>query len=167
MTFCSVIQNILPEILPTKNLMCHLCLLLSQGLCVEIQTSISSYLINILTQLQHTVQDPTTCQNCSHHILTQTHNISFPNPVFTISHIHPSKIETWGSPKPPFSLYAIQFITKYRLLYFLNMYQISHVPHCNWRRAWQPTPIFLPGEFHGQRSLVGSSPWGCKRVRHD
>ena len=27
-----------------------------------------------------------------------------------------------------------------------------------WRRAWQPTPIFLPGEFHGQRSLAGYSP---------
>ena len=31
-----------------------------------------------------------------------------------------------------------------------------------WRRGWQPTPIFLPGEFHGQRSLVGYSAWGCK-----
>ena len=31
-----------------------------------------------------------------------------------------------------------------------------------WRREWQPTPVFLPGEFHGQRSLVGSSPWGHK-----
>ena len=29
-------------------------------------------------------------------------------------------------------------------------------------RTWQPTPVFLPGEFHGQRSLVGYSPWGCK-----
>ena len=29
------------------------------------------------------------------------------------------------------------------------------------RRAWQSTPVFLPGEFHGQRSLVGYSPWGC------
>ena len=29
-----------------------------------------------------------------------------------------------------------------------------------WRRKWQPTPVFLPGEFHGQRSLVGYSPWG-------
>ena len=28
--------------------------------------------------------------------------------------------------------------------------------------AWQPTPVFLPGEPHGQRSLVGYSPWGCK-----
>ena len=31
-----------------------------------------------------------------------------------------------------------------------------------WRRAWQPTPVFLPGEFHEQRSLVGYSPWGRK-----
>ena len=29
-------------------------------------------------------------------------------------------------------------------------------------RAWQPTPIFLPGESQGQRSLAGCSPWGCK-----
>ena len=29
-----------------------------------------------------------------------------------------------------------------------------------WRREWQPTPVFFPGEFHGQRSLVGYSPWG-------
>ena len=32
-----------------------------------------------------------------------------------------------------------------------------------WRREWQPTLVFLPGEFHGQRSLAGScSPWGLK-----
>ena len=31
-----------------------------------------------------------------------------------------------------------------------------------WRRAWQPTPVFLPGESHGQRSLAGYSPWGCR-----
>ena len=29
-----------------------------------------------------------------------------------------------------------------------------------WRRAWQPTPLFLPGESHGQRSLAGYSPEG-------
>ena len=33
-----------------------------------------------------------------------------------------------------------------------------------WRRKWQPTPVFLPGESHGQRSLVGYSPWGCKEL---
>ena len=30
------------------------------------------------------------------------------------------------------------------------------------RRKWQPTPVFLPGESHGQRSLAGYSPWGRK-----
>ena len=35
-----------------------------------------------------------------------------------------------------------------------------------WRRKWQPTPAFLPGEFHGQRSLVHYSPWS-QTVRHD
>ena len=33
-----------------------------------------------------------------------------------------------------------------------------------WRRKWLPTPLFLPGEFHGQRSLEGYSPWGCKEL---
>ena len=31
-----------------------------------------------------------------------------------------------------------------------------------WRREWLPTPVFLPGEFHGEVSLVGYSPWGRK-----
>ena len=31
-----------------------------------------------------------------------------------------------------------------------------------WRWEWQPTSVFLPGEFHEQRSLVGYSPWGQK-----
>ena len=34
------------------------------------------------------------------------------------------------------------------------------------RRKGQPTPVFLPGESHGQRSLVGYSPWSSQRVRH-
>ena len=31
-----------------------------------------------------------------------------------------------------------------------------------WRRKWQPTPVFLPEKFHGQRSLTDYSPWYCK-----
>ena len=31
-----------------------------------------------------------------------------------------------------------------------------------WRRAWQPTPVFLPGKSHGHNSLVGYSQWGHK-----
>jgi len=37
-----------------------------------------------------------------------------------------------------------------------------------WRRKWQPTPVFLPGKSHGQRSLAGYSLWSCKELqRHD
>ena len=36
---------------------------------------------------------------------------------------------------------------------------VGNIP---WRRKWQPTPVFLPGEFNGQRSLVGYSPWDSK-----
>ena len=35
-----------------------------------------------------------------------------------------------------------------------------------WRRKWQPTPVLLPGKFHGQKSLVEYSPWG-RRVGHN
>ena len=31
-----------------------------------------------------------------------------------------------------------------------------------WSRKWKPTPVFLPGESHGQRNLEGYSPWGCE-----
>ena len=37
----------------------------------------------------------------------------------------------------------------------------------SWRRKWHPIPVFLPGKPHGQRSLVGYSPWGCKKVGRD
>ena len=34
-----------------------------------------------------------------------------------------------------------------------------------WRRKWQPTPVFLPGKFHGWRSLAGHSPWSRKELK--
>ena len=39
----------------------------------------------------------------------------------------------------------------------LSLFTFMH-----WRRKWQPTPVLLPGKFHGWRSLVGHSPWGGK-----
>ena len=36
-----------------------------------------------------------------------------------------------------------------------------------WRKKWQPTLVFLPRRYHGQRTLAGYSPWGQKRDRHD
>ena len=31
-------------------------------------------------------------------------------------------------------------------------------------KKWQPSPVYLPGKFQGQRSLAGYSPWGCKEL---
>ena len=44
--------------------------------------------------------------------------------------------------------------------------QLSDFTFTHWRRKWQPAPVFLPGESHGQGSLAGYSPWAC-RVGHD
>ena len=41
-----------------------------------------------------------------------------------------------------------------------NVLYYSPQPH--WRRKWQPNPMFLPGKSHGQNSLTGNSPWGCR-----
>ena len=35
-----------------------------------------------------------------------------------------------------------------------------------WSSKWQPTPVFLPKKFHGQRSLAGYSPWGCRSTHN-
>ena len=40
----------------------------------------------------------------------------------------------------------------------------SLFPFMHWRRKWQPTPVFLPGKSHGQRSLVGCVPWGREEL---
>ena len=49
----------------------------------------------------------------------------------------------------------------YPLLQLLTL-SLIHEQKIPWRRKWQPTPIVLPGESYGQRSLVGYSPWGYK-----
>ena len=51
----------------------------------------------------------------------------------------------YSSSRPHFSIYIYTYIHIYL-----------------WRRQWPPTPVFLPGKSHGQRSLVGCSPWGHK-----
>ena len=43
-----------------------------------------------------------------------------------------------------------------------NKYLLGTYYGSDWRREWHPTPVFLPGESHGQRSLAGYSPWGHK-----
>ena len=48
-----------------------------------------------------------------------------------------------------------------------DMSSIPGLRRTPWRWKWQPTPVSLSGKSHGQRSLAGYSPWGCKRVGHD
>ena len=44
--------------------------------------------------------------------------------------------------------------------YHFILVRMTFIKNATWRRKWQPTPVFLPGKVHGQRSLVGCSPWG-------
>ena len=67
----------------------------------------------------------------------------------------------WGTGKSD----MLHFMGSWRVGHYLkteqtarNLQRYSSL----WRRRWQPTPVFLPGEFHGQKSLVGYSPRGCK-----
>ena len=53
-------------------------------------------------------------------------------------------------------------ICQYRR-YKFNLW-VGKIP---WRRKWQLIPVFLPGNSHGRRSLVGYSPWGHKKVGHN
>ena len=41
------------------------------------------------------------------------------------------------------------------------LFDLGKIP---WRRAWHPTPVLLPRKSHGQRSLVGCSPWGHEEL---
>ena len=49
-----------------------------------------------------------------------------------------------------------------KLLSSWSTFKYGMVHKVPWRRKMQPTPVFLPGKFHGLRSLAGYSPWGCK-----
>ena len=53
-------------------------------------------------------------------------------------------------------LYMCVYINTYILFFNSFLYW--------WRRMWQSTPVFLPGESHGQRSLAGYTPRGCKEL---
>ena len=55
---------------------------------------------------------------------------------------------------------------KYCLSFFSFLFCDEFAPSPTCRRKWQPSPLLLPGESHGQRSLVGYSPWGHKHWMH-
>ena len=61
-----------------------------------------------------------------------------------------------------------KFPTTPNISFLIFKTRIINVPiSLDWRRKWQPTPVLLPGKCHGQRSLAGYSPSGCKRVGYN
>ena len=74
----------------------------------------------------------------------------------------------WEENEREVFLLALSLCSQGRLAVFLNqMPQILPGGPCIWlylRRRWHPTPVLLPGKYHGQRSLVGCSPWGLEEL---
>ena len=100
-----------------------------------------------------------------------TMNISFIyKKLFLIFMVKKCSISTWQINEEQninfiiyFSLQSGNWVTLDVSNHEIHVYRINKYP---WRMAWQLTPVFLPGESHGQRSLVVYSPWG-HRVNHD
>ena len=125
----------------------------------------STLLIIQFSSLQFTQSCPTLCDpmNCSMSGLLVHHQLL----EFTQTHIHrvgdaiqPS--HPLLSPSPP----APNPSQHQSLFQWVNSRPgfnpwVGKIP---WRRKWQSTPVLLPGKSHGQRSLVGYSPWGCKEL---
>ena len=63
-----------------------------------------------------------------------------------------------------FRVSSISFVLLSLKSFFVKFY--IGVSLINWRRKWQPTPVSLPGESHGQKNFVGYNqcPWGCKEL---
>ena len=96
-----------------------------------------------------------------------------------------SGIDSWLNPNgfggvfsssPPFGCPRSVLLGKYQGDSILWWLRVKNLPAMQatwfnpwvgkipWRRKWWPTPVFWPGESHGQRSLAGYSPWGHKEL---
>ena len=66
------------------------------------------------------------------------------------------KIPWMEEPRRLQSMGSLESDTTERLHFHFSLFTFMH-----WRRKWQPTPVFLPGESQGWRSLMGCRLWGC------
>ena len=112
------------------------------------------------------------------HLLSSRRRKSFPITFYSM----PKDKENlhWLDLRQLFRLYFIDGISKYIYTYsstFLDSFvaqTMKNLPtmqetrfdpwvrKIHWRREWLPTPVFMPGDYHGQRGLAGSSPYGHK-----
>ena len=81
-----------------------------------------------------------------------------------LSHSIKPQVSPLSSAKSPFLLNLICSSPNmcYHLAGYVFLFLLWSSLPTKWRRKWQLTPLFLPGEYHGQRSLAGHSPWGQK-----
>ena len=79
---------------------------------------------------------------------------------FLIGLLYGCSIHYWKWSIAISTIIVLMFISSCSSSMLLYIFRCSD----QWRRKWQPTPVFLPRESHGQRSLVGCCPWG--RTEH-
>ena len=93
--------------------------------------------------------------------------------IFTVTSPHPamltklcSRCSLWGPPQRPvlgtLPCFPADSDSKEYSCHVEDTLFHPWVRNTPWRRKWQPTPVFFPGGSHGQRSLAGYSPRGCK-----
>ena len=93
-------------------------------------------------------------------------------------HMDETDITFWGGPWAPHSstlAWKIPWMEEPGRLQSMGLRRVGHnsatslslFTFMHWRRKWQPTPVFLPGESQGRGSLVGCPSMGSHRVRHD
>ena len=107
-----------------------------------------------------------------------TTNISNKNPVIMIFSIYhwavTTCLEKAMAPHSSTLAWKIPWMEEPGRLQFMGSLRVGHdwatsillFTFMHWRRKWQPTPVFLPGESQGWGSLVGCRLWDC-RVGHD
>ena len=138
----------------------------------------------IVTQLCLTLVDPTDCNPSGSSVcaVPRARNLewvatplsrvsSLPRDRTRVSCIAGRFFSTWATSKAPECFIGVRIWTRYQRKKSIkavahSLMKQKHKKSIPWRRKWQPTPVFLPGESHEQRSLAGYSPRG-RRVGHD
>ena len=101
-----------------------------------------------LLEPSHLPAEPKSTQSNRHELVHSDHTDSQNLPLKTQGLSAPANQDIGLPPPPP-----TPTLTSLSLFTFLH-----------WRRKWQPTPVFLPGESQGRWSLVGCRPWGRREL---